>query len=368
MPGPGQERRQATSGGTGSGTLPMGPGPRGPRWGNAARIEEMRRRNQAASSGDSGTTETTAPAAETGTTGTTGTTSTTDTAAAATTTAATSSTTAATSGTGTNAAQTGSGIDEAALTRVGEACVAVAPADLADHARTAIPGILRQAALAGVRNANQVAYLLATAQHESRFGKPLYSRSQSLVEDRNEFSQTRRGYSATVHTNNQTVTGKTEDELETKYWDSAYGGRLGNRQGTTDARDFRGRGYVQLTGRDNYSGMSTRLNNAGFSYTVDGVTYGGAGNPAIDLTAHPDHVNRVPELAARVLVVGMKDGAFTGRALGDYVNDQQTDYTNARAVVNGDTATNGGTVAGYARTYQGALGAWSSVFAAQTTR
>lgn len=254
-------------------------------------------------------------------------------------------------------------LNEEALTTCSDAAVALALADMADYAATAIPGILRQCALREVTNANQAAYVLATAQHESRFGKPLYSRSESLVEDSNPFRQSKDGkWSSTVHTSGRAVSADSKDELETKYWDSAYGGRLGNVRGTTDGRDFRGRGYVQLTGRDNYASASERLNAQNFSYTVDEVTYGGAGNPAIDLTAHPDHVNRVPDLAARVLVDGMQTGSFTGVGMDDYINDQETDFTNARRVVNGDTATNGASIAEIAQGYVGALSSWAQVF------
>lgn len=258
---------------------------------------------------------------------------------------------------------TGTQLNETALTTLSAAAVAVAPEDMRTYAESAIPGILRQAAMSGVRNLNQVAYILATAQHESRFGKPLYSRSESLVEDRNPFSQRRNGtWAATEHVHDRQVTAASADALETEYWDSAYGGRLGNEKGTTDGRDFRGRGYVQLTGRENYRNMSAHLNEVGFSYSIDDVTYGGQGNPAIDLTAHPDHVNRVPELAARIMVDGMKDGTFTGSAMSDHINDEETDFTNARSVVNGDTSTNGATIAEIARGYAGALATWSTVF------
>ncbi len=254
-------------------------------------------------------------------------------------------------------------INEEALARVATAAVAVAPADLRTYAESAIPGILRQSAASGVTNLNQVAYVLATTEHESKFGRPAFDRSESLVEDRNPFSRRRNGtYSAENHVSGGVNSAKTEDELETKYWDSAYGGRLGNARGTEDARNFRGRGYVQLTGRSNYEGMTRHLNSIGFSYQIDGQAYGGQGNPAIDLAAHPDHVNRVPELAARIMVDGMKNGSFTGRSMGDYINDSGTNFTNARAVVNGDTSTNGASVGKIARRYAPALSGWASVF------
>ena len=68
-------------------------------------------------------------------------------------------------------------INEEALTTVADAAVAVAPEDIADYARTAIPTILRQCALSNMTNSSQVAYVLATAQHESRFGSPLFDSS-----------------------------------------------------------------------------------------------------------------------------------------------------------------------------------------------
>lgn len=48
-----------------------------------------------------------------------------------------------------------------------------------------------------------------------------------------------------------------------------------------------------------------------------------------------------PEIATRVLVVGMREGRFTpGHALDRYINDRLTDYSGARAIINSrDTAT-----------------------------
>lgn len=41
------------------------------------------------------------------------------------------------------------------------------------------------------------------------------------------------------------------------------------------------------------------------------------------------------QIAAAILVGGMKAGTFTGRKLGDYVGNGRTDFHNARRVVNG---------------------------------
>lgn len=245
-----------------------------------------------------------------------------------------------------------------ALQAVINAVVGVAPKH--EYARDSVPRILRQAVGANVRNANQVAYILATAEHETDFGKPTFSRSETLVEDSNGFSQRGGQWRATNHVSGRRNTAGSRSELETKYWDDAYGGRLGNRKGTTDAANYRGRGYVQLTGRTNYDKMTKELNREGFTYELDGVVWGK--DKPIDLVANPTHVNKSKDLAARCLVDGMMDGMFTGAALGSYVNDRKADFYNARSVVNGDKRKNGRSIQRTANRYAGALGNWASVF------
>lgn len=98
-----------------------------------------------------------------------------------------------------------------------------------------------------------------------------------------------------------------------------------------DGKRFLGRGYVQITGRRNYSDWSKRL--------------------GIDLVGKPTLAEQ-PEIAARMLVEGMRLGTFTGKKLDDYPGD----FVGARRIVNGtDRAA---LIAGYAREFEAAL-AWA---------
>ena len=79
---------------------------------------------------------------------------------------------------------------------------------------------------------------------------------------------------------------------------------------------WHGRGYVQLTWEENYKRAQDEL---------------GLGTL---LTDDPDEALK-PQIAAQVICMGMVDGWFTGKKLSDYINLQHSDYTGARAIVNG---------------------------------
>lgn len=106
------------------------------------------------------------------------------------------------------------------------------------------------------------------------------------------------------------------DMVEPKAAARAYEGRadLGNTQKGDGVR-FRGRGFVQITGRAGYAYWSKRL--------------------GVDLVGNPQLAAR-PDIAAKIAVLGMRDGSFTGRKLADYTDKHgNVDFYDSREIVNG---------------------------------
>ena len=93
--------------------------------------------------------------------------------------------------------------------------------------------------------------------------------------------------------------------------------KVGKRLGNTKAGDgalFHGRGYVQLTGRRNYTKAKTLT--------------------GVDLISNPDAAKE-PSLAYQIAIQGMIDGWFTGKKLGQFIKDGVADFENARTIING---------------------------------
>ncbi|RKP46972.1 hypothetical protein [Trinickia fusca] len=87
--------------------------------------------------------------------------------------------------------------------------------------------------------------------------------------------------------------------------------------GNTEVGDgfkYRGRGLVQLTFKKTYAKFS--------------------GVSGTDLTANPDRVLELA-LAVKIMMLGMRDGLFSGQGLSDYLDGANPDYVVARAIING---------------------------------
>ena len=116
-----------------------------------------------------------------------------------------------------------------------------------------------------------------------------------------------------------------------------YGKGKGKPYGQPDGpynQVYYGRGFVQLTWYDNYDKQDKKLKlNGQLVKTAD---------TALDL-----------QIATQIIFGGMADGDFTGVGLPKYINDQQTDFYNARKIVNGlDQAS---TIQGYAVKFLNAI-------------
>lgn len=89
----------------------------------------------------------------------------------------------------------------------------------------------------------------------------------------------------------------------------AQAARLGYQGGGS----YCGRGYIQLTHKTNYEKMGRIL--------------------GVDLVNNPAKAEE-PVIAAKITVIGMRDGVFTGRKLSQYINNGSNDFYNARRIVN----------------------------------
>lgn len=149
----------------------------------------------------------------------------------------------------------------------------------------------------GVTNLCQTAYVLATAYHET-------AATMQPIEEYGKGKGKKYGQ-------NIDIDGSQYKGLDHLYY---------------------GRGYVQLTWLTNYVKMKLKL--------------------GIDFVNNPD-LALVPEYSAQILVIGMRDGDFTGKKLATYINDKLCDYQGARRIINGTDKSV--LIAGYARIFESAL-------------
>src|SRR5690606_34845086 len=119
-----------------------------------------------------------------------------------------------------------------------------------------LKGIINAFNKYGDGDGSKLAYIIATAWHESRL-RPIKEWRASL--------------------------GTPLRAIQDKYWHTG----------------FYGRGFVQLTWQNNYRKMSEFL--------------------GVDLVSNPDLALK-PEYATKILVYGMVNGSFTGKKLSDYIS------------------------------------------------
>jgi hypothetical protein len=165
--------------------------------------------------------------------------------------------------------------------------------------------ILRECNFYAISDKSHISYVLASAHHESLIGILM-----------------------------------TEDADGT-----AYEGRadLCNTQ-PGDGPKYKGRGFVQITGRCNYTLYTDILLKTRTDLWVT--------RAEVDLINNPEQAVQ-PTIAAMILAHGMRNGLFTGRSLSYYGVDPYYNFVGARAIVNDQDEAD--KIAKIARRYRNAM-------------
>jgi predicted chitinase len=96
-----------------------------------------------------------------------------------------------------------------------------------------------------------------------------------------------------------------------------YGKGTGRKYGIPDSKTgqtYYGRGYVQLTWKENYQAMGKIC--------------------GLDLVNNPDMAMNAGT-AYQIMSHGMRNGSFTGKRLSMYIHDNECDFVSARKIING---------------------------------
>lgn len=157
---------------------------------------------------------------------------------------------------------------------------------------------------------SSLAYVLATAFHET--AATMQPVRETLAKSDGE---------AVVRLDRAFASGRLPT-VKTPYW-----------RPDGEGKSWLGRGFVQLTHRRNYEAMSDLTGE--------------------DLVTDPGLAMRI-DIAAKILIEGMRVGLFTGWRLGFFFGRDKADWVGARKIVNGTDRAE--LVAGYGRAFAAALG------------
>lgn len=165
-------------------------------------------------------------------------------------------------------------------------------------------------ALGDADDPRRLAYCLATAFHETG-GRMQPVRETFAQSDAAAIARLDRAFAAGLL-----------PQVRRPYW------RL-----DAEGKSWFGRGLVQITHRRNYEKLAEAT--------------------GVDLVGEPGRAMEL-DVAVRILVIGMRDGLFSGVKLADAFDGRRADWLGARRTVNGrDRAA---LVAGYGRAFLAALG------------
>ena len=140
-----------------------------------------------------------------------------------------------------------------------------------------------------------------------------------------------------------TVKHETENRFEpadelgaVQYFENRYGPQtsVGRALGNTDRGDgakYHGRGYVQLTGKNNYV---RAMRDLASNYPETVRAFEGDTAQGFNLVARPEQA-KDPAIAYAIMSYGMRMGRFTGARLSTFFNSQRQDPLNARRIING---------------------------------
>ena len=180
---------------------------------------------------------------------------------------------------------------------------------LKKHQVTGLMAILDRGGVAAEIDDRWLAYMLATAHHET-------GRMMQPVRETFAKSDVR----AIALLDSAFDNGRLPS-VSVPYW-----------RRDAEGNSWLGRGLVQLTHRVNYEKMALAT--------------------GIDLVSRPERAMEMA-VAIDILFIGMQTGAFTGRRLEQYFSENKEDWTGARRIINGRDRAE--LVAGYGRRYLAAI-------------